>query len=306
MASTVNRKLTFYAWQDLDPNSPFDRVAAAEEIKKLEDTEEVIEEINESLVAVLVHDVGTDTTPTRFRLLPLRDYDNRPLRFRPGTNLSAIKIAASDYTSDVTHVTLWPDGYAAYDAHGFAPGPPRLAAYLNRKCDQAVDFVSLYDHDRIEYVKSLDGLTSVEFSITNSEKAQLAANSQKGVFAGLRSNRRGLVDSISFATKFSVGRAKGVVLDPEMQEDVFDLVEQADEYFDTLWITGIDPDTRKRVEVNVLQTRLHVPVSLPRAKGGGNRPAPKRCFAEIDKARKTLGETKLQQASRSRPKPPIN
>ena len=133
--------------------------------------------------------MGTPTKPTRFQLLPLRDYDNRPLRFRPGSALSAITLASGDYTSDVAHIAIWPDGYAAYDAHGFAPGPQRLAAYLRETCDERVDFLALYDRELLDYVKSLDDLTAVEFSITSSEKAQRAIDTHKGVFAGLISAR---------------------------------------------------------------------------------------------------------------------
>jgi hypothetical protein len=190
MATTVHRKLTFYAWRDGLKRRPFDRLAAAKAIKDLAGDPDSVVEIDGTLVAALVSAVGTPTKPTRFQLLPLRDYDNRPLRFRPGSALSAITLASGDYTSDVAHIAIWPDGYAAYDAHGFAPGPQRLAAYLRETCDERVDFLALYDRELLDYVKSLDGLTAVEFSITSSEKSQRAIDTHKGVFAGLISARR--------------------------------------------------------------------------------------------------------------------
>jgi hypothetical protein len=143
MATTVHRKLTFYAWRDGLKRRPFDRLAAAKAIKDLAGDPDSVVEIDGTLVAALVSAVGTPTKPTRFQLLPLRDYDNRPLRFRPGSALSAITLASGDYTSDVAHIAIWPDGYAAYDAHGFAPGPQRLAAYLRETCDERVDFLAL-------------------------------------------------------------------------------------------------------------------------------------------------------------------
>jgi hypothetical protein len=299
VASKVHRKLTFYAWQDGLKKRPFDRIGAAKAVKAMEGEPDSVAEIDGTLVAALVQDVGTATKPSRFQILPLRDYDNRPLRFQPGTALSAITLRSGEYTSDVAHISIWPDGYAAYDAHGFAPGPQRLGAYLREKCDERVNFVALYDRELIDYVKSLDGLTAVEFSITNSDKAQRAADSQKGVFAGLLSARRGL-EEISFGTRISVGRSRDRRLDSQLEAEVLELAEEADQYFDSLRVTGIDPDTKKSVEVNLLQTRLHVPVDLPRVRSGGDAPSASRCFAELDKAKRSIGKRKLEEALRAR------
>jgi hypothetical protein len=299
MASKVHRKLTFYAWEDALKKQPFDRLAAAKLVKDLEGDPASVVEIDGTLVTALVTDVGTDAKATRFQLLPLRDYDNRPLRFRLGEALSAITLGTGDYTSDVAHVAVWPDGYAAYDAHGFAPGPPRLAAYLHETCDERVNFIALYDREQIDYLKSLDGLTAVEFSVTSSDKAKRAADSQKGVFAGLLSARQ-RQDEISFGTRISVGKKRGRRLDAQLQSEVLELAERADEYFDSLRVTGIDPETKESVTVNVLQTRLHVPVDLPRARGGGNAPSTTRCFSELGKAKATLGKQKLDEALRAR------
>jgi hypothetical protein len=299
MASKVQRKLTFYAWEDGLKRESFDRLAAAQAVKDLEGDAGSVAEIDGTLVTALVTDVGTASKPTRFQLLPLRDYDNRPLRFRLGAALSAITLGTGEYTSDVAHITIWPDGYAAYDAHGFAPGPPRLAAYLRETSEERVTFIALYDRQQIDYLKSLDGLTAIEFSITNSDKAKRAADSNKGVFAGLLSARR-QQDEISFGTRISVGRKRDRRLDAELQQEVLELAEDADAYFDSLRVTGVDPKTGETVTVNVLQTRLHVAVDLPRAKGGGNAPSATRCFAELDKAKAKLGKKKLDEALRSR------
>lgn len=299
MATKVHRKLTFYAWHDALRKQPFDRLAAAKAVKDLQGKPGSVAEIDGTLVTALVKDVGTETKPTRLQLLPLRDYDNRPLRFRPGATLSAITLGTGEYTSDVAHVAVWPDGYAAYDAHGFAPGPPRLAAYLHEVCDQRVRFISLYDRELIDYVRSLDGLTAVEFSVTNSDKAKRAADSKKGVFAGLLSARQ-RQDEISFGTRISVGKKRGRRLDPQLEEEILELAEQADEYFDSLRVTGIDPKTKQSVTVNLLQTRLHVSVELPRAKGGGDAPNATTCFLELDKAKAKIGKQKLDEALRAR------
>jgi hypothetical protein len=259
LATTVHRKLTFYAWKDGLKRRPFDRLAAAEAVKDIQGKPDSVVEIDGTLVAALVKDVGSTTKASRFQLLPLRDYDNRPLRFKPGSALSAITLASGEYTSDVAHITVWPDGYAAYDAHGFAPGPSRLSAYLSETAEERVDFLALYDRDLLAYVKSLDGLTAVEFSITSTDKAQRAVDSNKGVFAGLVSARRGL-EEISFGTRISVGRTKDRRLDTQLQEDVLDLADKADQYFDSLRVTGIDPATGTSITINLLQTRIHIPV----------------------------------------------
>jgi hypothetical protein len=301
MASKVRRKLTFYAWKNGLKKQPFDRLAAAKTVKKLEGKKEVIADIDGSLSAVLVQAVGTDTTPTRFLLLPLRDFDNRPLRFRPGTNLQAISLGENDYTSDVSHVVIWPDGYAAYDAHGFAPGPNRLGMYLREKAEERVAFFALYDRELIKYLRSLKGLTAIEFSITNSDKGQRAADTQKGIFEGLLSARKRTPESVSFGQRISTGGRKGQTLDEEFEEDILELAERADDYFDSLHVTGIDPQTKKSVTINVLQTRLHVEVEMPRAQGGGDAPNPKTCFSELDKAKTKLGKKKLEEAARAGP-----
>lgn len=301
MATKVKRKLTFYAWQDGLKRQKFERLAAAKAVKALEGKPEMIADIDGSLVAALVQAVGTDTDPTCFLLLPLRDYDNRPLHFRPGTNLQAIALGAGDYTSDVSHVVIWPDGYAAYDAHGFAPGPNRLAMYLREKAEERVTFLALYDRELIKYVRSLKGLTAVEFSISNSEKGQRAADSEKGIFEGLLSARKRTPESVSFAQRISTGGRKGQTLDDEFQEDILELADRADDYFDSLRVTGIDPHTKKSVTINVLQTRIHAEAEMPRAKGGGDAPNPRTCFSELEKAKAKIGKKKLEEAARAGP-----
>ena len=166
-------------------------------------------------------------------------------------------------------------------------------------CEERVAFIALYDREQINYVKSLDGLTAVEFSITSSDKAKRAADSRKGVFAGLRSARQGQ-DEISFGTRISVGKKRDRRLDSQLQREVIELAEQADEYFDSLRVTGIDPDTKQSVTINMLQTRVHVPIDLPRAWGGGDAPSATRCFKELEKAKTKLGRQKLQNALRGR------
>jgi hypothetical protein len=302
VASTVHRKLTFYVCHDVNLDEPFDRLAAAADVKDLEGTPDEIFDDDGSLIAVLVHNKGTKTSLTRFKLLPLRDYDNRPLRYRPGIAPSPIRLRQGEYTSDITHVAIWPDGYAAYDAHGHAPGPSKLAAYLKAKCGHRVDFVALYDRGLIDRLKALDGLTSVDFSITRPDKAQRAADSKLGVFAGLRSARQGL-EEVSFGTRISVGRTKDRRLDDGLQADILELVPQAEDYFDSLRVTGVDKRTGERVEINVLQTRVHRAKDLARAKSGGDWPDSGKCFSALEDAKREIGRKELEQAVRARPKP---
>jgi hypothetical protein len=305
MASTVKRRLTFYAWDDLPRKQAFDRIAGAKAVKKLTGGREIFED-EESISAVLTHTVGTATSPTQFRVLRLREYDDRPLRYSSGSTLAPITLNQGEYTTDVTHIAIWPDGYGAYDAHGNAPGLPTLAAFLADRCDQHVNFVALYDRDLIDRLKELDGIRGIEYSIVRSDKAQRALDAELGVFGGLLAAHKGN-EEVSFSTRIAVNRKGGRdrSLDEQTRQEIIELAPRAEEYFDSLHITGFRRVNGKleRVELNMLQTRVAKEVEIRRAKQGGNWPDYAACFQALTDAKKEFSNGVLTDAVRARPKP---
>lgn len=301
MAAPVKRKLTFYAWESPDDENPFHRLAVAEQVQQLKGNEVIFDD-DGKLYAVAVSKKGSQTVPTCFTLLRLRSYEDRPLLFKPGSSPRAISHGSDEYTSDVTHISIWEDGFAGYDAHGNAPGPVRLGRYLRDRVDAKVEFVALYNRDLIDRLKALDRLTTVEFSVSRSEKAQLATDSGKAMFSGLRSARQGY-DTLSFGTSLSVGRRRGAALDEGLRNEIIALAPDAETYFDRLQVTGYRKDGAEetREEINLLKERVHREESLPRATGGGDWPNPTTCFTRLNAVKKELQQAgELDNAVRSR------
>lgn len=144
--ATITRTIRFVAWVDASARKPFDRLEAADGIAAIPEDEIVLEE-NEALTAVELVQAGTDTKPTALAVLALRDFDDRPLGWGPGTLPEPIEIADDKYTADLAHAVIWADHVAAIEVHANAPGLGRLQRYLSTMVEQRIVFRSLYQPD---------------------------------------------------------------------------------------------------------------------------------------------------------------
>jgi len=244
-----------------------------------------------------VVDKGGDGKPTRLVLLALHSYDDRPLSYEPGQLATAITIGKDQYTGWATHVSIWRDKIAAFDMYTAGPGLSRLSAYLRDQADAKVRFLPLYEQDLAQHLKDLDGLRSVDFSVhTPSRLARVGTG--HGMFSDLVDNVR---DRKVPSLRVSIGMGKkgprDAALHPDVTDDVLELAEKAEEFFDALVISGKSKTEKtpsgkpKTVRFNLLSQRLHVEHELPRATEGGNVPDRAKCFAAINAAREQLDGT---------------
>lgn len=294
--SSVKRRLTFVAWADGSKKAPFDPVAAAKTLVAL-DPGEVVLEHSEALTAVEVVDSGGDGRPTQLLVLALHGYDDRPLTYEPGQVTKAITIGEDQYTAWVSHVSIWSDKIAAYDMYAAGPGLSRLSSYLRDKADEKVRFLPLYEQDLAQRLADLDGVRAVDFSI-HSPTRLARVGTGHGMFSDLvESVRAKKVPSVSVTVGVGRKSASDAYLDPEITDDVLDLAEKAEEFFDALVISGKSKAVLtargkpKTVRINLLSQRLHVERDLPRIAGGGNLPEAAACFSAMDAARAQLDKT---------------
>ncbi|HKU58181.1 MAG TPA: hypothetical protein VJP39_01140 [Gaiellaceae bacterium] len=300
--ASISRKLRFVAWTGASKRKPFDRLAAAATVKAIPNDEVIFEE-NEALSAVEAVEVGSTTDPTCFALLALRDYDNRPLGWGPGTLPKPIRIAKGTYTADLAYVVMWADNVAAIEMYPNSPGLGRLQRYLSNMAGQRVMFRSLYQPDLVERLKDLKSLRGVELGVYEPEKAKALAGT------GLSS----LVPPAfgpkvpSFHVSGGVGRHGGpdASFDKELSDEIIRLAQKADEYFDSLKITGKSKSqvsaagNALTVTINLVNERIQVEQTFPGAQGGGNTPDRGRVVARFNAARKTLGKV-LEDAVEAR------
>src|SRR3984957_9619703 len=177
----VVRQLVFYKWSSVNAKPAFEYHQGLAELsdKIVGDPQFAVVQNDEVTTAVEVVSPGTAVLPAKLQLLALRDEDNRPSQWKPGEPLSALVLPADYYPSDVSHVTLWPDGIAAQDMHANAPRLGRLSFYLRNQVHAYVTFEPLYQPDMFTRLQQLRGhLRGVEISLTRPEYV----DSNRGVF----------------------------------------------------------------------------------------------------------------------------
>ncbi len=286
----LDRKLVFSEYRNLGNDKPFDRLCLAERFAGLDAH---LRPLSGGPFAfdVLLVDPGGEETPTRFQILRLRDYDNRPYVYAPGQTPVPVNIEAHESIIDVAHVVMWPDGYVAIDQGGHAPPLSALQRFLPTRCGEWVRFVPLYDRQVVERLKAIrKGIRRVEIGVENTSKTQHTLDQQlsplKGLFALVRGN-----EGITFRTEIKVDRrgrgARSRVLPEQVSEQLLLDAEQAQAYLDTYRVSGITP-TGERDTVDLISERLHVPKKIRRASAGGHMPDSEATFEAILSAREEL------------------
>lgn len=185
----IDRRCYISSWTSIDGRAVFEPWAVATKLVDMAnaDPAEVILEYSEAVTAVVgclvVAAVGSESSPTRLQLLALRNYEDRPLQFSPGSPLSAINLPRGYFTADITHVVLWPDGFAAQDFHSEAPRLSRLSTYLRKQLSVFVQFDSLFDPSIVDHLADIAGeIRSVDIALTSPGRSS-AVN--QGVFSNL-------------------------------------------------------------------------------------------------------------------------
>lgn len=266
MADTLKRKITFSAWADGSSKRRFDRVAAAKAIASIP-LALLIHEQGDALTAVEVEHVGSDDVPTHLRVLALHDADNAPSSWGPGQGATRVDFGEGRYSAFICHVLIWDDKIAAHDGHANAPGLGRLADFIRAKTDERVSFRALYEQGLAQQLADLEGVRSVEYGIYRPHKHQVAQ--AHGMFGSLLPNRP---DVPAFRVSMGMGRKskRDATLPPDVVEQVVGFADQAEQFFDSLTVSGRSKTLRteagnpKTVELNLLSQRLHFPHDIAR------------------------------------------
>jgi hypothetical protein len=293
----VARRVIFSAWASTNPKKPVDLEAAYDEVKPLTGKEMIVEQ-EESLTAVLALRAPDGVDPALFQVLALRDYDNRPLNWGPGVTPEPIVIGQDRYTADITHVAIWSDSIAAYDTYPNAPGLGRLAAYLRAKAGQRLIFRPLYEQDLAERLKDLEGMRRVEYGIHTPAKVQ-QANASNFLGSLIPQAFGDKAPSINVALGMSRSSPRDAYLDDSVAESIYAAVDKAEQFFDTLAISGRSKKTGKTERINLLSQRIQVQREILRASAGGNLPDPDAVFEVLVGARKQV-KARLDKAVEGR------
>lgn len=99
---TIERRLTFYCWADMNEKKPFDRLAGAKALTALDKGDVVLEHGEDELTAVEVVSVGNGNTPTKLLLHALHGPGSRPSEYGPGEGTRTIQIGTGRYTKITT------------------------------------------------------------------------------------------------------------------------------------------------------------------------------------------------------------
>jgi hypothetical protein len=296
----LRRRLTFFAWENLSLEHPFDRLGAADTLLALDPIGRPIP-FGAFDVDVLLRDRGDDKAPSMFQVLRMRDFDERPYVYAPGEDLAPVILLPHQSISDIAHVVMWADGYAALDQGGHAPPLSALAAFLPKRCSQWVRFIALFDRTLVQRLTNLRSIRRVDIGVENSVKRQHHLNEKKDPLFGLLAAVRD-VDHVAIEATLKVNaRGKGArdrALPTELADDLLQRATEAEAAYDTFRITG-KTKQGKRETIDLIRERLHVQVDLPRAPQGGHLPDADATFSAIISARTHLESTgALHEAAR--------
>jgi hypothetical protein len=204
---------------------------------------------------------------------------------------------------DFAQAILWNDGYAAFALGGHAPSPTALTDFFLQRTQQSVLITPLYDRGAIQRLQQWVGVRSVWFELRNSQAVQDEIHSRLGPFSGLIAQLSEQSEGVVIKqeiTVSSVGRgARSRVLPNVTPQDLARLAEAVDN-FDALVVSGITASGSIE-HFDLVNERLHVEVTLPRAAGGGYHTDDFATFAALASAREQLEtEGRLAAAAEGR------
>ncbi|MFJ6684681.1 hypothetical protein [Streptomyces werraensis] len=284
----LKRKIVFYRWLPSDPQRSFDlhRVIGDLAGYIAADPTYAITQSNEVATAVEVVDVGDENSPTNIILYALRSPENRPLQWEPGQPISAIRLEDGQYPADVTHLSIFPNGYAAQDAHGYAPRPGRFSFFLRKKMREKISFEPLFTPDMIERMRHLKGrLRGANIAFTQAEyTGEPGGGGSLSVLWPQVLRQKVPVVRVDLSMgKFG---PRDRYLDEVVDDAVFELAENANDQIDKLIVRGKNPQTGVVEEVNLLKNRLQMERELAPSRDVPSLPDRSEVFFAIDQAYK--------------------
>jgi hypothetical protein len=252
------RNVYFYATEDADQQTPFDRVGAASPINALSDADWMVNE-HDIVMAVLVDQVGDGTNPTWLRFLRLRD--DRPYQMGRDRQPRFVDLAEDARVTEFTFMVLWPDGYMAALSSRDAPHTKYLATYFDRTSGQKCRIVDLYASDVVQRLEELKkgGLTRAEVKVRTAKVQQIEDDEQIRGFKPFWVAGRGQ-EAVTVKVELSVDRSRDRFLATEVVEEVQHLVSYGD-LIDGLKVAGRNGDG-KRDEINLKKERRSTEINF--------------------------------------------
>ncbi len=293
----VDRSIVFYRWQSVNGQLPFTPSDVARQLAS-----DIVRDQSKALV------VGRDTT-TAISVLDPGDADsrpwfkcsqfgrpNQPVEWSPGQSIRSLLMQDGHFAADVTHVCIWPDGFAAQDWHAHAPRLGRLAHLLRSQARGHVAFNTLFRPDMMATLARLRGrLRRVEIAITSPEYVDADRSGAIGtLFPAVFGHQ-----APSLSVAFGMGRygPRDRYLDGATEEAVFSVAENAQEMVDRLVVAGYDPQAGRVVEVNLLTQRISQDISVGPNPEAVTLPDVTEIFEEMADARRTLDQDGLLAAA---------
>jgi hypothetical protein len=302
--NSIKRRITFVAWASASEKRPFDLDEAISGLASVPPADQVFEH-GEMLTAVDHVSSLTDNRPARLRLLALHDADNAPSEWGPGAGATHIKLAAGCYTAFFTHVVIWPDKIAAFDRYANAPGLGRLAAYIKEQTGERVIFRALYEQGLKQQLEDLSGYRSIEYGVHDPHKKIALAAS--GAIGSLLPRAWQMIPSIRVRVGMGRRGRRDAYLDDGLHDDVVAMSDAAEEFFDSLIISGPSKTRRtssggpQKIDVNLLSQRLQAEVDLPRDSVIPSLPKRSELFKAIRDVRREFDHSgKLEEAVEAR------
>jgi hypothetical protein len=290
----VDTKVVFYRWQSANAQAPFvpHEVASRLERAIVADPSQALVVGQDTTTAVRVLDAGGPDAPTRLQVLAVRGEDNQPVEWSPGQTVRSLIVSEGHFTADVTHVCIWPNGFAAQDWHGYAPRLNRLAHYLRQQANAHAIFNTLYRPDMMTTLHRIRGhLRTVEIALTSPEYANIDRSGAIGtLFPAVYGHR-----APSLSVRFGMGRygPRDRYIDHETEEAVFAVAENAQDLVDRMIISGYDPQVGRVVNVNLLSERVGKEVTVEPNPEAATLPDEQLIFDEIFQARSELADEGL-------------
>ncbi|WP_189845958.1 hypothetical protein [Streptomyces rubiginosohelvolus] len=285
----LKRKIVFYRWLASDPQRSFDlhRVVGDLAAHITADPTFAITRSNEVATAVEVVDVGDENNPTNVILYALRSPENRPLQWEPGQPISAIRLEDGQYPADVTHLSIFPNGYATQDAHGYAPRPGRFSFFLRKKMREKISFEPLFTPDMIERMRHLKGrLRGANIAFTQAEYTSGNPGGGGSLSVLWPQALRQKVPVVRVDLSMGKFGPRDRYLDNAVDDAVFELAENSNDQIEKLIVRGSNPQTGAIEEINLLKNRLQMEKEFAPSQGVPSLPERSEVFFAMDQAYK--------------------
>ncbi|MGE5282820.1 MAG: DUF6731 family protein [Chloroflexota bacterium] len=224
------RKVAFYECQNVDGSPAFDRLAAAEAINGLDDSDWKVPDYDgASQFGVIVDQVGTKSKPSQLRFLRIRE--DAPYVLSAARKLTPVQVEEDERISEFTHVVIWPDGFMGAISTREAPSHKRLSLYFDLATNEYTHIVNLFDPDAFKRLHELvdnDELRNIKIKLQSSQLDHIEEAKKVRGFGNILKAGRG-TEAVTIGIEVGVGRSRTVSLDPELAAGAVELAEMGDQ-----------------------------------------------------------------------------